>query len=87
VVPTAFSPNGDGQNDVLFVRGYNFIEFELMIFNRWGELVFTTRDAARGWDGTFQGEPQPVDAYQYLLRGKCIDGQITTSKGTITLLR
>lgn len=87
VVPTAFSPNGDGQNDVLYVRGYNFTEFELMIFNRWGELVFTTRDASRGWDGTFQGEPQAVDAYQYLLRGKCIDGQITTSKGTITLLR
>lgn len=87
VVPTAFSPNGDGQNDVLFVRGSNFIEFELMVFNRWGEMVFTTRDASRGWDGTFQGEAQAVDAYQYLLRGKCIDGQITTSKGTITLLR
>jgi gliding motility-associated-like protein len=87
VVPTAFSPNGDGQNDVLYVRGYNFTEFELMIFNRWGEMVFTTREASRGWDGTFQGEAQAVDAYQYLLRGKCIDGQITTSKGTITLLR
>jgi gliding motility-associated-like protein len=87
VVPTAFSPNGDGQNDVLYVRGSNFTEFELLIFNRWGEMVFRTRDASSGWDGTFQGEDQAMDAYQYLLRGKCIDGQITTSKGTITLLR
>jgi gliding motility-associated-like protein len=86
-VPSAFSPNGDGVNDILFVRGSNFTEFELMIFSRWGEMVFQTTDISQGWDGTFKGKPSPVDAYNYYLRGTCVDGHITTSKGTITLLR
>lgn len=86
-VPTAFSPNGDGNNDILYVRGNNFTEFELMIFNRWGQLIFQTKDTGTGWDGTFQGEPQAMDAYNYYLKGICLDGQVTSSKGTITLLR
>ena len=86
-VPTAFSPNADGANDVLFVRGQNFIEFELMIFNRWGEMVFTTNDNSLGWDGSYKGQPQAVDAYNYYLKGKCQDRSLTTSKGTVTLLR
>jgi hypothetical protein len=52
-VPNAFSPNGDGQNDILYVRGSGFGEFELMIFNRIGEMVFKTNDESVGWDGTF----------------------------------
>lgn len=86
-VPTAFSPNGDGVNDVLFVRGSNFVEFELMIFSRWGEMVFRTTNISDGWDGTYKGKPVPVDAYNYYLGGTCVDGQFSTSKGTITLLR
>jgi gliding motility-associated-like protein len=86
-VPTAFSPNADGANDVLFVRGQNFIEFELMIFNRWGEMIFTTKDSSVGWDGSYKGQLQAVDAYNYYLRGKCLDGSLTTSKGTVTLVR
>jgi len=86
-IPTAFSPNDDGINDIIYVRGDHFIEFELLIFNRWGQLVFQTKNNAQGWDGTFQGKKQAVDAYNYLLRGKCVDGQVISSKGTITLLR
>ncbi len=86
-VPTAFSPNADGANDMLFVRGQNFQEFELMIFNRWGEMVFATNSSNVGWDGTFRGQPQAVDAYNFILKGKCVDGSITTRKGTITLVR
>ena len=86
-VPTAFSPNADGQNDILYVRGANYLEFELMVFSRWGEMVFRTNNNSIGWDGTYQGQPQAVDAYNYILTGRCIDGQIITSKGTITLLR
>lgn len=86
-VPSAFSPNGDGINDVLYVRGNNFVEFELLIFNRWGQLVFQTKDVSRGWDGTYQGKEQAVDAYNFILKGKCVDGQVTSSQGTITLLR
>ncbi len=86
-VPNAFSPNGDGQNDILYVRGSGFAEFELMIFNRIGEMVFKTTDESFGWDGTFKGKAQEVDAYMYIIQGKCIDGQDVLSKGNITLLR
>lgn len=86
-VPNAFSPNGDGMNDMLYVRGSNFTEFELVIFNRWGEMIFRTTDSATGWDGTYKGKPQAPDAYNYYLKGICVDGQPTHSQGTITLLR
>lgn len=86
-VPNAFSPNGDGQNDILFVRGSGFIDFELLIFNRIGEMVFKTNNESNGWDGTFKGKPQEVDAYMYILKGRCSDGQDIFNKGNITLLR
>jgi len=86
-VPNAFSPNGDGHNDILFARGEGFVEMELMIFNRIGELVFDTKDIGTGWDGTFKGKKQPVDAYTYMLRGVCVSGNSVFKKGNITLLR
>jgi len=86
-VPNGFSPNGDGQNDKLFVRGSGFDEFELLIFNRIGELVFQSKDESIGWDGTYKGKDQEVDVYMYILKGKCIDGEELFYKGNITLLR
>jgi gliding motility-associated-like protein len=86
-VPNAFSPNGDGHNDILYARGEGFIEMELMIFNRIGELVFDTKDNSVGWDGTFKGKRQPVDVYVYLLKGICVSGNSIFKKGNITLLR
>jgi gliding motility-associated-like protein len=86
-VPNAFSPNNDGQNDVLFARGSGFTDFELLIFNRIGELVFQTSDESIGWDGTYKGENQGVDVYMYILKGRCVDGQKLLYKGNITLLR
>ena len=86
-VPNAFSPNGDGKNDVLYVRGNGFLEFELMIFNRLGEMVFKTSDTSVGWDGTYKGKAQEVDVYMYVLKGRCADGENVMTKGNITLLR
>ncbi len=86
-VPNAFSPNGDGHNDILYARGEGFVEMELMIFNRLGELVFQTKDNSIGWDGTYKGKPQPVDAYAYILKGLCVSGRSVMKKGNITLLR
>ncbi len=86
-VPNAFSPNGDGHNDILYARGEGFIEMELMIFNRVGELVFDTKDNSVGWDGTYKGKKQPVDAYAYMLKGVCVSGNSVFKKGNITLLR
>ena len=86
-IPTAFSPNGDGKNDILFVRGAAVQTMDVKIFNRWGEKVFETTDMNKGWDGTFNGQPQPVDAYAFILNVTFIDGTTLEKKGNITLLR
>lgn len=86
-VPSAFTPNGDGENDVVYVRGQNLEEIEFKIFDRWGELVFESTDQADGWDGTFKGEPVDPDVYVYHLKAICVDGQETLIKGNISLLK
>ena len=55
-VPNGFSPNGDGQNDVLYVRGGGVTEMSWVIYDRWGEKVFETTDPKQGWDGTYKGK-------------------------------
>ena len=86
-VPTAFSPNGDGSNDILYVRGGAIVTMSFKLFNRWGEKVFETTTLDRGWDGTYNGKPAPIDAYAYVLTASFIDGSSVTKKGNITLLR
>lgn len=86
-VPTAFSPNGDGKNDVLYVRGAAIESVLFRVYNRWGQLVFETTDPQKGWDGTWNGQPQEADAYAYTLTVSFIDGTATSKNGHITLLR
>jgi gliding motility-associated-like protein len=86
-VPNAFTPNGDGNNDVVYVRGQNIEEMTFMIFDRWGELVFESTDQNNGWNGTYKGKPSDPDVFVYHLKVKCIDGQENLIKGNITLLR
>jgi gliding motility-associated-like protein len=86
-LPNAFSPNGDEINDVLFVRS-NFIdEMTLVIYNRWGQEVFSSNDQSIGWDGTFDGDELAPDVYAYSLSVLCIDGDTYASKGNINLIR
>ena len=86
-LPTAFSPNGDGNNDELFVRS-NFVkEMQLMIYNRWGEQVFFSRLQSIGWDGTFRGEQLPPDTYGYSLMVVCPNDLMYTTKGNVSLIR
>src|SRR5690606_26046673 len=73
-VPTGFSPNGDGSNDILFVKGAAVETLNFKVYNRWGELVFETDDIKKGWDGTFKGKPQEMDAYAWTLSGTFVDG-------------
>ncbi len=63
--PNAFTPDGDGVNDIWRVKGENIGSFHLKIFNRWGELFFETRDMNEGWDGTVEGRPAKQDVYVY----------------------
>ncbi|TVR80327.1 MAG: hypothetical protein EA409_07795 [Saprospirales bacterium] len=86
-LPNAFSPNGDGQNDILFLRGEHIERFELIIYNRWGQMVFRSDDLELGWDGTFNGEEAPLGAYGYHLEVECIGGLRFSRKGNVNLIR
>jgi gliding motility-associated-like protein len=86
-VPNAFSPNGDGINDMVRVEGKGIIKLEFRIYNRWGQQVFFGTDQRIGWDGIFNGEPQPMEVYTYTVDALLIDGHHVPLKGNITLLR
>lgn len=86
-VPNAFSPNGDNQNEILYVRGQNLEEIQFKVFDRWGELVFESTDQTLGWDGTFKGKPVDPDVYVYHLQVICFDGQENLIKGNVTVLK
>jgi gliding motility-associated-like protein len=92
-IPNLFSPNGDGQNDVFFVRGEGLRELKsFRVFNRWGEQVFerkniSANDEANGWDGTFKGAQLNPDVYVYLIEGVCDTGDPVLWKGDVTLVR
>ena len=87
-IPTAFSPNGDGHNDVIRVRGSlgAYSEYHFAVFNRWGTNVFTTDNPSEGWDGTFNGQPQDIGTYYYTITGK-LNGQDISMVGNFELVR
>jgi gliding motility-associated-like protein len=86
-IPNAFSPNGDGNNDFLFVRGKNISAINLTIYSRWGEKVFETQDISQGWDGTFRGAPLENAIFVYHLVLTYADGKTESSSGNISLVR
>ncbi|RYD58020.1 MAG: gliding motility-associated C-terminal domain-containing protein [Sphingobacteriales bacterium] len=86
-IPTAFSPNGDGSNDILYVMGEGVLEMQLKIYNRWGQVVFESRDLKTGWDGTYNGAEAPMESYAYVLTLVLKNGQSLYKKGNITLIR
>jgi len=86
-VPNAFTPNGDYENDILYVRGAVLESILFRVFNRWGEMVFETVDKNIGWDGIFKGKLTDPDVYDYYLKAVCIDGQEKIIKGNVTLMR
>ncbi|MCU0434007.1 MAG: PKD domain-containing protein [Bacteroidia bacterium] len=86
-VPSGFSPNGDGQNDVFQVFGGPFTNLEVRIYNNWGELIFTSTSQANSWDGTRDGIPQAVGVYVYTVRATTPDGRDYFLSGDVTLLR
>ncbi|MBX3163446.1 MAG: gliding motility-associated C-terminal domain-containing protein [Bacteroidetes bacterium] len=86
-VPNAFSPNGDGHNDRLYVRGICLKSFTFMVFDRWGEKVFETTQQDVGWDGTYKGEDMNSGVFVYRLEGKTYDNKAFSLKGNVTLIR
>lgn len=86
-VPNAFSPNNDGVNDIITVKGYGISNMSWNIYNRWGQLVFRSTSLFNGWDGRFKGQLQAEDVYAYILNVTFTDNTHFTKKGDITLLR
>ncbi len=85
--PNAFSPDGDGINDILYARGIYIEEMELLIFDRWGNLVFESYNPANGWDGTYNNKLCDPDVYAYYLKILCFNKVYYIKKGNITLIR
>jgi len=86
-IPTAFSPNNDMHNDILFVRGSGIASFTLMIYNRYGEKVFESNDLSTGWNGTYKGKPENTGVFAYYLEYKYSNGEKGSLKGNITLVK
>jgi gliding motility-associated-like protein len=88
-IPEAFSPNGDKQNDYLEIFGRHFKNFEIKIFNRWGEIIFISNDKDLFWDGLYRGEEMPIGTYPWILHYESTygDAGIQTKKGSVILLR
>ncbi|MFT6728034.1 MAG: gliding motility-associated-like protein [Litorivivens sp.] len=86
-IPSAFSPNGDGQNDFFRVLGYDFSSMYVLIFNQWGELIFTGSDITQGWDGTAKGAAAEMGNYTYIIDAETVDGLQFSYKGIVALIR
>lgn len=86
-MPNAFSPNGDGQNDVYYVLGGPFSELDFKVYNSWGEVIFTSSSQDQGWDGTHRGQDVPVGVYVYKVNATTIEGEPHEKSGKISLIR
>ncbi|HLP19798.1 MAG TPA: PKD domain-containing protein [Chitinophagales bacterium] len=88
-IPTAFSPDGNGVNDVFRIVRYLNIDnlIELAVYNRWGNKVFSTTNIEQGWDGRYNEEPQPLGVYVWMVSADAKDGERIVKKGNVTLVR
>ncbi len=87
-VPNIFSPNGDGNNDVLYVRAPGYTLKTFVIYDRWGGKVFSTTDVSQGWDGTYRGKKVNTGVYVYYLKAICIStGEEEVLKGNVSVVQ
>ena len=87
-VPNAFTPNGDGVNDIFRpvpVGVYTMNYFR--VYNRYGQMVYQSANAGQGWDGTIKGLPAPADSYVWEVKGLDYSGKSIFKKGTVVLVR
>lgn len=88
-IPNAFTPNDDGGNDIFmpYLNGVDTSDYELMVFNRWGELIFKSNEIKTGWDGTYKNELVQESIYLYIIKVRSATKVMYIYKGTFTLLR
>jgi len=86
-LPTAFTPNDDGNNDIFRIRGVGISDIEIFrVYNRWGEQLFETSQLSEGWDGTYKGQKVEQGVYMYYVQAICpLTGEVLTFKGDVFL--
>jgi gliding motility-associated-like protein len=87
-LPTGFTPNGDGKNDrfrplTVGIKKINYFR----VFNRWGQIVFSSTTLNEGWDGKLGGIEQQGGVYVWMVQGITTDDRVITKKGTVVLIR
>jgi len=87
VLPTGFSPNGDGENDIFIIRGGPFEEVDFKVYNKWGELIFSTTDPNEGWNGMYNDTLSPIGVYTWTFAVQMANGSIIKESGDVTLIR
>ena len=85
-LPNAFTPDGDGLNDTFGAVGEGISEYHLVVFNRWGEIVFESSDINVKWDGYLAAEKAPAGAYSYVVKGRGFEFGAFEKSGTVIIL-
>ncbi|MGZ3885559.1 MAG: T9SS type B sorting domain-containing protein, partial [Bacteroidia bacterium] len=88
-VPNAFTPNGDGLNDIFYAKGYGITKFNMDIFDRWGEKVFSSSDLSDSWDGSRGASNKTIEngVYTWLIRVTNVAGKAKELSGHVTLIK
>jgi gliding motility-associated-like protein len=89
-IPNAFTPNNDGLNDSFRILGLppeNITQFNLQIFDRWGQVVFETNNIEAAWDGTYKGKPCPAEVYTWVIYYETSKKTKLSNKGQVMLIR
>jgi len=87
-VPNAFTPNKDGKNDLFKAMLFGAVkEFQLTVYNRWGEVIFQTNDRQKGWDGNYNGRQQDNNVFVWICRYQLEGEEVKTEKGSVVLIR
>jgi len=87
-IPTAFTPDNNGRNDYFKpIIGGNVKEYQFIIYNRWGQVVFATKDMIKGWDGKFTGMPQDGNVFAWTCSYQLEGEPAKFEKGTFVLIR
>jgi len=87
-MPKAWTPNGDGHNDLLFPLTLNIVKINYFrVFNRWGQLMFETNTFNTGWNGIYKSKPQPIEVFTWSVEAVTIKGEIIKRSGNSVLIR
>jgi gliding motility-associated-like protein len=86
-IPSAFTPNGDGINDNFTVMGNGVMKYSINIYNRWGSLIYESKNITQSWDGRINGQPAPPGMYVYRTYFMDENEEVSEQQGSFTLIR